>query len=93
MDAMDILPHFREVASHDHGFSYSLYDCHHLSCNAHRLRELKALVEQNSYQWIQSIIDLLLEMNQAKQKENDNLSSMLIKEYRKKYRDILKKTN
>ena len=46
MDAADTLPHFRGRAVHDFWDSYLNYDCDHAFCNAHLLRELIFLREE-----------------------------------------------
>lgn len=46
MDEMGVLPAFSGHAVHDGWKSYQRYDCHHVLCNAHHLRELQYLWEQ-----------------------------------------------
>ncbi len=54
------------VAVHDGFKSYSgLTDVRHALCNAHHLRELKALVEIDREPWAAPMRDLLLEANRA----------------------------
>ena len=54
------------VAVHDGFKSYSgLADVGHALCNAHHLRELKALVEIDREPWAAPMRDLLLEANRA----------------------------
>ncbi len=51
-DAMDILPHFQGTAVHDAWSAYSQYrQCKHGLCNAHHLRELTAVVENDTQHW------------------------------------------
>ena len=51
-DAMDILPHFQGTAVHDAWSAYSQYrQCKHGLCNAHHLRELTAVVENDAQHW------------------------------------------
>ena len=54
------------VAVHDGFKSYSgLADVRHALCNAHHLRELKALIEIDGEPWAAPMRDLLLEANRA----------------------------
>src|SRR6266566_1507440 len=51
-DAIGILPQFHGVAVHDGYSSYPQYtQCEHALCNAHLLRELRFLQEQEQQQW------------------------------------------
>lgn len=65
MDAADILPGFRGCAVHDFWDSYLKYDCEHAFCNAHLLRELIFLWEEQSQKWAQAMIDHLLAIKAA----------------------------
>jgi len=61
MDELAILPHYTGCAVHDHWKSYFSFSCDHSLCNAHHLRELTYLGEQEKLDWAKSMIDLLLE--------------------------------
>jgi transposase len=51
-DAIGILPQFHGIMEHDGYRSYSQYThCEHAQCNAHPLRELCFLEEQEQQQW------------------------------------------
>ena len=89
MDDINILPNFEGTACHDHWWPYFQYSCFHSLCNAHHIRELEAVIEQEKHQWAQSMLDLLVKINQAKQDANGELSADVIKKYRKNYRNIL----
>jgi len=65
MDAADILPDFRGRAVHDFWSSYLKYDCDHAFCNAHLLRELIFLWEEQGQTWAQTMIDHLLAIKTA----------------------------
>jgi len=65
MDAADILPDFRGRAVHDFWSSYLKYDCDHAFCNAHLLRELIFLWEEQNQQWAKTMIDHLLAIKAA----------------------------
>jgi len=65
MNAADILPDFRGRAVHDFWDSYLKYDCNHAFCNAHLLRELIFLWEEQDQKWAKPMIDHLLTIKTA----------------------------
>jgi len=65
MDAAGVLPFFTGRAMHDGYPSYQHYKCQHALCNAHHLRELTALVEQEGAPWADGLRHLLVEIKQA----------------------------
>ncbi len=65
MDAAGILPRFRGRAVHDFWPSYLQYDCDHAFGNAHLLRELIFLWEEQNQTWAKTMIDHLLDIKTA----------------------------
>ena len=65
MDAAGVLPSFVGRAVHDGYASYQRYACRHALCNAHHLRELTALFEQEGARWAEDMRLLLVEIKQA----------------------------
>ena len=65
MNAADILPDFQGRAVHDFWDSYLKYDCDHAFCNAHLLRELIFLWEEQDQKWAKPMIDHLLGIKEA----------------------------
>ncbi len=65
MDVADVLPSFTGVAVHDGWASYLAYTCRHALCNAHHLRELTALYEQEKQEWASKMRHLLVEIKRA----------------------------
>lgn len=65
IDAAGILANYRGRAIHDCWKSYFDYDCDHGLCNAHLLRELIFLWEEQSQKWAKAMIDHLLAIKQA----------------------------
>lgn len=61
MEAMGILNDFNGYAVHDHWASYNRFDCYHVLCNAHHLRELIHATEQHDQKWASKMIDCLLD--------------------------------
>ncbi|MFH2007942.1 MAG: IS66 family transposase [bacterium] len=65
MDAAGVLPNFKGRAVHDFWGSYQKYDCDHAFCNAHLLRELVFLWEEQAQAWAKTMIDHLLAIKMA----------------------------
>lgn len=65
MNAAGILPDFRGRAVHDFWDSYLKYGCTHAFCNAHLLRELIFLWEEQGQKWAKTMIDHLLTIKTA----------------------------
>jgi transposase len=61
MDEADILPQFQGKAIHDHWFPYFSYEqVVHGLCNAHHLRELTFIHEEEKEDWAKRMKDLLI---------------------------------
>lgn len=64
MDTAGILPAFQGIAIHDHWFPYFAYNqLKHGLCNAHHLRELIFVHEQEKEDWAKRMHDLLISAN------------------------------
>jgi transposase len=72
MDDLGILKHYTGCAVHDHWKSYFSFSCKHSLCNAHHLRELTYLAEQEKLDWAKSMADLLLEAKKASESMPEN---------------------
>jgi transposase len=75
MDKAGILPHFTGVAVHDGWSSYQPYACGHALCNAHHLRELTALHEQDGQEWAKRLRALLVEIKKAVERAKEQARS------------------
>jgi len=51
MEALGILPAFRGTSMHDGWVPYRGYACRHVLCNAHHLRELAGIAEEEGQEW------------------------------------------
>lgn len=61
MDEAGILPSFQGIGIHDHWFPYFAYEqITHGLCNAHHLRELTFIHEQEKEEWAKQMKDLLI---------------------------------
>jgi transposase len=89
MDDIGILPDFKGRAIHDFWQSYLSYDCSHGLCNAHLLRELIFLYEEQDQCWAEKMIDCLLDIKEAVDKAKKRGSSALrngkVKEFEELY--------
>jgi transposase len=65
MDEMGILPDYQGYAVHDHWMSYYQYNCLHVLCNAHHLRELTFVEEQYQQPWAKKMKECLLGIKSA----------------------------
>lgn len=93
-DEMDILPHFKGRSVHDHWKSYYRYDCEHALCNAHHLRELTFLNEEEKQVWALKLKQFLRSVKRlvdyAKKKKRECLSAKILRKCEKRYEEILK---
>lgn len=62
-----ILPGYKGTSVHDRYSSYNDYDCDHSLCNAHLLRDLKGLVEDEDKKWAKRMISFLVEAKEMKE--------------------------
>ena len=69
---LGILEHYAGCAVHDHWKSYFTFSCDHSLCNAHHLRELTYLAEQEKQDWAKPMIALLLEAKKASESMPEN---------------------
>ncbi|MGR3911749.1 MAG: IS66 family transposase [Candidatus Rhabdochlamydia sp.] len=84
MDAMGILPLFKNYAVHDHWKSYFNYPgSSHVLCNVHHLRELNFIHEEEKEEWALAMKKTLLFAYQALKK--GPLSEGIIKEIHHSY--------
>ena len=61
MDEAGVLPRFQGIGIHDHWFPYFAYEeITHGLCNAHHLRELTFIHEQEKEDWAKRMKDLLI---------------------------------
>ena len=93
MEAVGILPKFRGTAIHDAFASYFGYGCAHGLCNAHLLRDLTFLREQNKCPWAEEFITLLLRAKEAvavaKTRDRDVLDATVLRRFEEQYQALL----
>lgn len=89
MDHFSILPNFQGRLIHDFWKPYLTYTCDHGLCNAHHLRELTFLFEQQNQLWAKKMFDLLLDMNRFVGKQNEQLTPKQKEPWLRQYRDIV----
>lgn len=90
MDSIGILPQFKGILCHDHWKPYYTYDCMHALCNAHHLRELEGVWEEDKQQWAAEMKTLLEEVNCAVKDAGGLLEASESEKYRQRYRSIVK---
>lgn len=88
MDAAGVLPKFRGTAVHDAWASYFNYECHHALCNAHILRELIFVLEEEKQSWAKPMINLLMEAKAAMESDGA-LNADAIYRFAKRYDRII----
>jgi transposase len=90
MDRMGILPFYTGRLCHDHWKSYYKYpNVIHVLCNAHHLRELERVIEEDGHQWAKTLLQFLVDLNKAVIAAGGVLSAEKIIEHTENYRNIL----
>lgn len=89
MDNFNILPRFDGRIIHDFWKPYLKYNCEHGLCNAHLLRELTFLYEQQNQLWAEKMFTLLLKMNDLVSTSENQLTSKQKEPFLRKYHVIL----
>lgn len=92
MNAMGILPDFNGIVVHDFWKPYYKYDCNHSICNAHLLRELTGISENDEQLWSKDMGDLLINIKSSVDKVREisrNLKQQKIKEFEDCYNRIV----
>lgn len=90
MDACGILPEFHGRAIHDHWMPYFSYEqITHGLCNAHHLRELTYVYEQEKAGWALKMKEHLLATNQRVEEAAGHLSAELVQEIELTYAKII----
>lgn len=92
-DQIGILPRLKGNAVHDNWKPYMKYDCLHSLCNAHHIRELTAVHEQDRQPWAQWMIGFLIEskqvVEQAKKEGKKRLDPSVIRQFEQRYKTIV----
>lgn len=93
IEAMNILPHYQGILSHDHWSPYNHYsNISHSFCNAHILRELQSEIDKNDKTWAKEMQTLLKESNKTvkeyKKQENTSLPNEIREKIIKKYEKL-----
>jgi len=95
IDAFQILPEFIGKLIHDHWKTYFGLNCLHGLCNAHHLRELLFLFEENKQPWAGEMMKVLLDMNDCvKLRKHEGASELTQDEkmhWLALYRDIIQR--
>lgn len=89
MDAMGVLPKFKQILIHDHWKPYYTYGCTHALCNAHHLRELIYAHEEDGQRWAGNMHTLLLALRDAVEQAGGVLPPDQAKRWRTRYRKVL----
>ena len=80
MDRINILPRFTGKSIHDRWASYEKYeDAEHFYCNAHLLRDLASVKEENEKSWASEMKTILLEalaLSEQEQTEQTQIASI-----------------
>lgn len=95
-EAIGILSQFHGVAIHDDLATYFNYNnCSHALCNAHHLRELTFIAEEEGYIWAQRLKEHLLDgKKQAEHAKKEGLTTLpeqYLSQFTRQYDEIVKR--
>lgn len=90
MDEMGVLPQFKGYLCHDHWKAYFMYFCKHILCNAHHLRELTYIEEEEMQKWAKKMKAFLLALNKEVHEKGGKLSTKRQANAIRIYQKILK---
>jgi len=91
---MGILPVYRGTAMHDGWFSYFKFKCKHALCNAHHIRDLSFIHEEDKQNWAKDLIDHLINIKaivDLRKPIDSKLDLAEIKDFEDKYDHIIEK--
>ncbi len=93
IEAIGILPGFGGIAVHDGWAAYARYGALHALCNAHHVRELTFLWEEERQRWAKRLANLLLYWNRlvdrAKERGQAQLAAATLSKIEKRYKKVL----
>ena len=89
-DAAGVLPDYKGILVHDHWKPYFKYDCHHVLCNAHHIRELEFAYYKEKQQWSEKVQDFLYDTNEEVNSNGGSLGYQRVKYRLNKYRSLWK---
>ena len=93
MESGGVLAEYSGVAVHDGWASYRNYGCGHALCNAHHLRELTALYEQEKQEWAQAMRSVLVAIKKSVQESRaqgeTHLPPRVVQDYQTRYQTLL----
>jgi transposase len=91
MDAAGVLPHFQGFAIHDHWRPYFSYKVLHALCNAHHLRELTFVHEQEKEEWAKQMKGLLIfgKEEAEKYQEKGSIPTNIVRQIESSYIKII----
>ena len=91
MDEAGILPDFKGILCHDHWKTYYRYSCLHSLCNAHHLRELTRVEDQDKHRWATQLKKWLIKAYKAVEEAGGAFTEQEAKAYREAYNALLEK--
>ena len=93
IEAIGILPGFGGIAVHDGWAAYAGYGTLHALCNAHHVRELTFLWEEEHQRWAKRLVDLLLDwdrlVDRAKKRGQAQLAAATLRKIEQRYEKVV----
>ncbi len=91
---MGILPVYSGTAVHDGWSSYFKFKCKHALCNAHHIRDLLFIHEENKQSWAKDLIDQLIDIKETVDRRKPihcNLDLAEINDFEDRYDHIIER--